>query len=748
MQLRSYLLLFSCIHIHILACQAAWVRKFRCGASQAYDGPFRIDSLRGKLNDNVLSLAILGVHNVSQFSCDNLNVTGFEGLRFHVLGYLVGHLVSFNHQCPLPITDTLTPPEGLLFSNYQLVYSFGHTHRLQTLATEISFPGKNGDTIDCAAVKITPDIGPAGAAGFTYVPAAVVAIVGLASWVKQLTQLGRKPLFEYSTSWNSQGPIWNIILDVESCLQYLQYIFLAGSLSVEYPGFYQPLVSQVSWSSLLYWTGPITHGFTYTGVEDGMYVSNASYGLEYMAQMLAYPQMPDIMLDAFINLLILVLALMVVLPIFWLALPTVGQLGLFIKKAVCMVLAGALWFFSLPLLSYMSYELILIGYLPNYRVTLVALVMVVIVYLNYLIARHFSGEVGRTDSVSTEEEDCPTVLTELMQSVSHYLPRAIPLIQGIIIGGLQDWGLVQLLVLGGCEVLLLLHLAIQFHTRVFVSKAAWCAIARLLTVLLSIVFACSFSEPLRQWVGYSILCLHGAVVIFVFLFISLWQLSRTLSRATNGAHGTSLDQSNPLSTVPAVGLDRLCPRRFDGDGVSQPSSNTTSERHDSRPGSSSISDRGFENNDTVTDHYCSAPATTDHYITDFSAFYRAPRPRANIKQESAKHSPALVDSASETSVESCADSNLGPSLQDSFDELLEEPSKPGVDYSVRESDLYYGRPESQSTQLTAPGQLGNLQEPQADHPTPSGWLWRAAAQLRPPQKKEKGFQVMRPPRPG
>lgn len=81
------------------------------------------------------------------------------------------------------------------------------SQELHTLVTEISLKGRNGVEIDCAAAKITPNIGTAASAAFTYTPAGVMVLTGIASWLKQLNKLGRNPLFEYRTTWASQGPI-------------------------------------------------------------------------------------------------------------------------------------------------------------------------------------------------------------------------------------------------------------------------------------------------------------------------------------------------------------------------------------------------------------------------------------------------------------------------------------------------------------------------------------------------------------
>jgi hypothetical protein len=445
----------------------------------------------------------------------------------------------------------------LLFSKYELVYSFGHTYRLQTLATEISFKGRNGTEIDCGWAKITPDIGTAASAAFTYIPAVVLILVSIASWLKHFNELGNNSLFEFGTAWARRGPVWDVILDIADYLRYLQFIFLAASLTMEYPGFYQPIVSQVAWSSLLYWPGPIDHGFRWTGIEDGMYVSNSSYGLEYMSQMLGFPRMPDIMFDAFINLMILVSALIVVLLIIFLVTSGSGQvppLGSLLQKAGYIILGVTLSFFTLPLLSYMAYELILIGYLSNYRITLVGLIMGVLVYLNYVITRYFESQKEMRDTPSDEvtpQDDLSTGLSKIVQLFAHYMPYVIPLLQGVVIGGLQDWGWVQLLVLGGCEVVVLFCTIIQQHSRLFLSKTLWCAAVRLLTILLSIAFVHpSTSETTRQWMGYLILCLHCAVVIFGYLLVSLWKLSRAVWKRKSSKPNTLPDGESYPNAVP------------------------------------------------------------------------------------------------------------------------------------------------------------------------------------------------------
>ena len=115
--MRPWLHLLAVV-LHVLICQGAWIRKYPCGAWRpdfpSSRTPFWIDSIRGGLNavgdSTELLVSILGVHNVSLFDCQDVDLVRFEdSLAFHVLGHPVGRLGEFKSQCPLPITNTLTP---------------------------------------------------------------------------------------------------------------------------------------------------------------------------------------------------------------------------------------------------------------------------------------------------------------------------------------------------------------------------------------------------------------------------------------------------------------------------------------------------------------------------------------------------------------------------------------------------------------------------------------------------------------
>ncbi|KXG47685.1 TRP-like family [Penicillium griseofulvum] len=756
--------------LNILVCQAAWVRKFGCCSTETcnpLDGPFRVDNLHGTLeefdNSAVLSLSILAIHDTARFTCSDLDLAWLEAsLHFNVLGIPVGHVKNFSSNCPLPITKYLTPPEGSLFSRYEFFYSLGNAHRLQTIVSDVKFRTRDGVQLECVTPKITPDIGPAASATFTYLAAAVMVLVGIASW-KTHANDGSIMSTESSSPWSILGIVWRITLDISEYLRYLQFIFLAASLSLEYPGFYKPIVSKVAWASLLYWTGPINHGFTYPGIEDGLYSLNGTYGLEYMSQTLGFPAMPDIMINSFINLFILIFGVMFGILILLLITSQFGggiHLGSVTWDAGIVLIGMILSLFSLPLLSFMSYELILVGYLPNYRIIIVGFSIAVIVFSNLHITRHINRQTEPIDCSSpdnfAQSGRLAMCLWKAQRYFTQYLPAAVPLLQSIAIGGLQDWGLVQVLVLMGLEIILLLHMAMSLRGKLLVSPSAWCTVARLLVISLTITFACSSNETTKQWVGYIMLCSHGTVIIFGFLSVAIWRLARPVVRDDGSIPRPRFSQgsvSNPPSSSPDI-FQNGAPNRYMAyplNKIGAPSQKRTSPSLHSSDGAVTAgrSFSPFDAPENFASIHGPTPINGRSYITDFSAFYRHPR-RPNspmpVQRDSQGRSSTHHTSDEGPSEHSRSDTPPSEPSQDSFDELIDTPINPNTDYSLRESDAFYGtlRTSFNSQVADSPGPATQerrniLQE----------WTARAVETLNHPmKKKEKGFQVMRPPRQG
>ncbi|KAF7117499.1 hypothetical protein CNMCM5793_006481 [Aspergillus hiratsukae] len=749
--------LLICLSAFILQCEGAFVRHFPCetsGLNRLSSVNLHIDSLDGSIQKSkdatTLSLTLLGFYNASQLTCTDVQLMEENDLRFRVLGYPVGRLDQIQKLCySPPVLWRL--PESLQVSKWELTYSLDYGHPLHTLAGEFEFSLPNGTEVGCAAARITPDIGTAASAAFIYLPAAIILLIGIAS-LSRHTEQRRCSVAEPGTTFAPQDMIRKIVVDVADYVRYLQFIFLAGCLTMEYPGFYQPIVSQLAWSSLLYWSGPVDHGFRYPGIQDGIYATNGTCGLEYMAQNLGFPSMLDIMFDALINLCIVVSVIVITVLAVWLIKPgsrhgvTFDAVLVQLPEASCNIVGVTLLFFSLPLLAYLAYPLVFVGYLPSYRICLVVLMIGVLIGSNLFIARYQTKQKPRRPDHDSSHTS-PRFQT-LMEYIAHYLLYGLPLIQGLAIGGLQLWGWAQLLLLGACEVIILSHLILQRRRKVILSKAAWCAAVRLLTLILSVAFVCPSRETTRQWIGYFILVIHGVVVIFGFLFISLWHIARFTIKGPD--RRIPYNRGLGSSVVPHLSLGELSKSsdkrgRLDGKNLEDDPLDSISDRYS--PGSSRRVCRGRKNN-LYTPNSPTLPEAAASYTPDTSTFYRPPRSHngrvASYEYENLNSDSIL--SAIESAESVPTDSNSSHNSSNAFDELLQLPRKSGVDYSVRESDMYYGRRHGDSgpshnplTEETGEGQSGRQ--------TIFNLKGSSAERFKHKETKEKGFQVMRPPRP-
>ena len=133
-------------------------------------------------------------------------------------------------------------------------------------------------------------------------------------------------------------------MDVSDYLRHLQILFLTACMTIGYPGFYVTAVSKLAWSCLLFWRGPIGGGHLHKGIDGGMYVSNASMGMQFMPQVLEHAHAVDRLSDSLIDLAIIAMPMFLVLS----ALLAVGKMPL---RSVTVTAGGmttgiALWLFS------------------------------------------------------------------------------------------------------------------------------------------------------------------------------------------------------------------------------------------------------------------------------------------------------------------------------------------------------------------------------------------------------------------
>lgn len=128
--------------------------------------------------------------------------------------------------------------------------------QFSTMAVNLKIRAGNsgGTVVGCVNVEVTPEISKVLSSALTWVSAGILIFVGIATALAAMFNPwnGSTDLFRFSSNFGMDEDMLRMVTPgFADCLQWLQFIVLTGSLSVAYPGFYQPIVSHGAWSVLL-----------------------------------------------------------------------------------------------------------------------------------------------------------------------------------------------------------------------------------------------------------------------------------------------------------------------------------------------------------------------------------------------------------------------------------------------------------------------------------------------------------------
>ena len=445
---------------------------------------------------------------------------------------------------------------------------------------------KSGDEgafpIACVQANITPDLGRRLSDTLTYVPLAILIIVALATASAAIfSPWGSTDVFRFTSNYGRDDDLLRLVTPgFGDCLQYLQFVVLAGSLSLNYPGFYQPTVSQVSWSALMFNESFVTKGNGFRGVVDGIYVANASYGLDRMTQLVGMTADKDMWAGMMIWVLVIIAAIVILIQLGFIAhwiyrLVSNTQQEDLRQKNLPFSCGNAIRivfnYFLLPIVALSCYQLVIASESPGSVVAVAAMVIVILIcfagYLLWLIAT--------TRPRSYLFDDLPTVLLygPLYNTYSDnaatfaLVPVMLTFLRGIAIGAVQPSGIAQLVLLAICEVITILTLNAfrPFHSPTSMNAYHTIfAVMRLLTVLLSVAFLPSLNvgDSPKGWIGYTILLLHGLVLTFGFSLNAMQTLIEVLARlAGAGGEDGSATRGGLVRVFGMRQLSRRNPRR-------------------------------------------------------------------------------------------------------------------------------------------------------------------------------------------
>lgn len=527
MLLPRFILALSlqCWSVHGAYVQVKPCNNLTNGASSGFSLAVQLDVGRG--NEDVV-LHLKASRDLLQQPC-NEAISDFSAkLDIDMLGR---H--SSLQRSNISLCDTWPTHQGLGHRNYlayPLSFELGSLPRMSTFKIRLQLDSGSEHEIQCLQAELTPALTTSTSAFLVWAPRAIFLFVLLVGILRYYDERTRGQIVALSTS-DLRLP------GVADCLGYVQWVFLSGGLSLHYPGFLQPIASKLSLFSLFV-TGPLTHGKVYPSVSDGIYSINGTYGgtpgLEHMHQIVGAPST----VDTWVNMVIAIAIISVVAALF-LEIVAFGRkvfnhqmspvaqepLPARLSSKLTAILRVVLSYFTLPLSALSFYQLSASALLPLWHtVSATILIISIILAFVWLFRRLSSHTVGLL------MHEAPKWYQQQKQQ-GHHAERvyvgmlvALTLIRGAIIGGLQAFGPVQLILLATSEVCLLVTIRwLRVHPWLCMSTIL--PMFRLTTTLLMVCFVRGLvRDSTRSAIGYVILALHALMLVLGILLPATYHL--------------------------------------------------------------------------------------------------------------------------------------------------------------------------------------------------------------------------------
>jgi Transient receptor potential (TRP) ion channel len=477
------------------------------------------------------------------------------------------------------------------FPSFSFSNNFYSSYAFTSLtATLLIIDGDAASTdLGCISTEITPDLGSSFSVILTFVPLVVLVAVGIATAFAGIScPWGTTNIFKWTSNYGRDEDMLRLVTPgFGDCLQYIQFVVLTGGLTLNYPGFYQPVVSKDSWSVLMFNESFISKGNGSQSLIDGIYFTNGTYGLDILSQLVGMSSVSDIWAGMAVWLLVILGAVVVTIQIGFLLQWVYRRLSdtqgedLRTKNmpfSVGNVIRIVFSYFLLPIVSLSMFQLVVAPYSspspsspssPSYVVALAVVMLLVVVgfaaWLLYVIAS--------TRPKSFLFDDLPTVLLygPLYNTYSDdaaafaLVPVLLTFVRGVAIGAVQPSGIAQVVLLAICEIItiLTLHAFRPFHSPTSMNAYhTFFAVARLASILLMVAFVPSLgvTDGPKGWIGYSILLMHSIVLVFGFLLNAIQTIVEVAARLAGAGGDASGAARGGLGVFGMRQLSRRSPR--------------------------------------------------------------------------------------------------------------------------------------------------------------------------------------------
>jgi hypothetical protein len=551
---------------------------------------------------------------------------------------------------------------------FSISHDFFSKYSFASLATTLRVQSGNleADALACISAGIAPALGSSLSGAVRFVPLAILILVGMATILAaRFSPWSSTDIFHWTSNYGRDQDILRLVTPgFGDCLQYIQFIVLAGSLSLAYPGFYQPVVSRASWSVLMFNESFVSGGDGYQSLRDGVYATNGTYGLTRLSQLAGMSEDRDVWAGMAVWLCIIIASVVILCQLAF-AGRTLARLisGTpeedlrsknlpFTSGNVVRILLN---YFLLPIISLSMFQLVVSTRSPAYTVALaVILVMAIILFAAWIFRLIFTTKprVHLFDHLPLLLAYGPLYNTYSDEAAPYaFIPFLLTFVRGIAMGAVQPSGIAQLVILAICEVILILTLHAFRPFQSLTSMNAYhtfFAVVRLITTLLMVAFAPSLdvSESTKGWIGYAVLLLHAVVLVFGFFLNAIQTMIVVFARLA-GAGG---EQRGGLSTV--FGMRQLSkrvkrpgPRGSMGSHVTQLTETKSSINRMSR--TLSASSTMMLNETTPTNNRASVGFENFSQVGDGSTTGQSPGPSTPGAQSPFSFLPAAAGGAQE-----------------------------------------------------------------------------------------------------
>lgn len=151
-------------------------------------------------------------------------------------------------QCPLYINDSI-----LIYYEANIT---GHFHKFGSYAASFTVinSDESGTVLGCASMYVTPIQPKTMLNAILYgviILLVVTSLVNLFTIVNSSYQESTNPFLYKASTFCNTKLLKQLDANVTRIIIYLQFALFIGGLDLQYPGFYQPLISQLRWAALL-----------------------------------------------------------------------------------------------------------------------------------------------------------------------------------------------------------------------------------------------------------------------------------------------------------------------------------------------------------------------------------------------------------------------------------------------------------------------------------------------------------------